>query len=79
AGKLMIDGRIPTEVEEDTLTVAVSKADGTQVTSYTVKGEGELRSFSVEATGITAGETYIFTLKNEKGVPVTCAYILTVK
>ena len=77
AGKVMIEGKIPAEIEENSLKLDVAKADGTFVTSYNVKGEGDIRSFSFEATGLEKGTTYVFTLKNEKGVPVTCSYVMT--
>lgn len=76
SGKLMVDGRIPTGVEEDTLKIDVTTADGKAVTVYDVTGKGEMRSFAFEATGLEKGKTYVFTLKNSKGAPVTCSYVV---
>lgn len=77
SGKLMVDGRIPGTITENSLKIDVTTADGKAVTSYTVTGEGDLRSFSFEATGLEKGKTYVFTLKDAKGKPVTCAYVVT--
>ena len=76
-GKIMVTGTVPAEAEGDGLKLDIAKADGTFVKSYDVKGEGEISSFSFEAEGLEKGTTYVFTLKDKKGIPLTCSYVMT--
>jgi hypothetical protein len=76
AGKLTVNGYIPADSTENSLKIDVATIDGVAVTSYTATGEGENRGFSFEATGLEKGKTYVFTMKNAKGQPVTCSYVV---
>ncbi len=77
-GKLILDGRVPSECEENTLKVIVYTDTGKEVQNFTVTGEGEVREFTKEISGLSAGR-YVFAVTNSSGIPVTASYVMTVK